>query len=328
MSSSSSPPDWSKVHFPVECARCGHDLFGRDEPTCPACNLEFDWSDAVPLDQLKCNECGYALMGLTEPRCPECGTAFSWTEVVEALTRHGDRPKIRRRLPHTFSHMFKVWFSAVRPERFWKTLKTHDQQSVAVLIRGAVGALLFVLAIDFVYAVVEDMVVNRHKLTRRSYPIISFIMLLCEGIENTAYAWERAWAGFWLAVWEGAALIAMLMYRQSIRQIQLKSQHIVTVWAYSVGLLGPTYLLAFYILLSLSDFFAPIPRGPTIGTPRAVLMSGVATTLLCALFIAHALWSIRCGCGHYLKIRHGFGVALATFAVASVATSVIYVRLW
>ena len=43
----SAPPDWDFVPFDVACARCGHDLRGQSEPKCPACELTFDWSEAV-----------------------------------------------------------------------------------------------------------------------------------------------------------------------------------------------------------------------------------------------------------------------------------------
>ena len=76
-----SVPDWEDVPFEVGCARCGRDLRGLEEPVCPQCGLDFDWSDAVPIEQLTCLSCGYHLYGLRETRCPECGEWFHWGEV-------------------------------------------------------------------------------------------------------------------------------------------------------------------------------------------------------------------------------------------------------
>ncbi len=56
-----SHPDWDHVPFDVGCARCGHDLRGLTDPRCPACQLEFDWADAVPIEQLTSETCGYHL---------------------------------------------------------------------------------------------------------------------------------------------------------------------------------------------------------------------------------------------------------------------------
>ena len=80
-------PDWDLVPFEVGCARCGRDLRGLAESKCPACDLEFEWSDAVPIDQLTCRHCGYHLYGLRETRCPECGNRFTWERVLDEFRR-------------------------------------------------------------------------------------------------------------------------------------------------------------------------------------------------------------------------------------------------
>ena len=80
-------PDWAHVPFDVSCARCGQNLRGLQDPVCPACALEFDWSVAVPIENLTCLKCDYHLFGLTGNRCPECGTAFTWADVLEEFHR-------------------------------------------------------------------------------------------------------------------------------------------------------------------------------------------------------------------------------------------------
>ena len=83
----SPPPNWDNVPFDVSCARCGHDIRGLTEPMCPACELEFDWAQAVPIEQLTCERCGYHLYGLRDTRCPECGRPFTWEEALTEYYR-------------------------------------------------------------------------------------------------------------------------------------------------------------------------------------------------------------------------------------------------
>ncbi len=65
-------PDWDKVPFHVGCARCGQDLRGLCDPVCPRCSLTFDWTEAVPIEELTCGRCGYHLYGLSRTRCSPC----------------------------------------------------------------------------------------------------------------------------------------------------------------------------------------------------------------------------------------------------------------
>ena len=149
--------DWNLVHFEVGCARCGHELRGLTDPKCPACSLEFDWADAVPLERLTCAKCGYHLYGLQETRCPECGEAFAWSDALAAYHRN--------RQPYFEFHWRKrpvrsflvSWWSACRPKRFWKRVRLHDNAppiglgilGLAGLAIAAFSPLLFALLARF-----------------------------------------------------------------------------------------------------------------------------------------------------------------------------------
>ena len=111
-------PDWEKIPFHVGCARCGHDLRGLSEPKCPACALEFDLAEAVPIEELTCARCDYHLYGLTNSRCPECGGAFDWEDALADYHR--------TRLPY-FEYRWRdrpvrsfvgTWWRTLRPKRF------------------------------------------------------------------------------------------------------------------------------------------------------------------------------------------------------------------
>ena len=129
----SSPPDWDNVPFDVGCARCGHDLRGRTDPTCPACGLEFDWADAVPIKRLTCSKCDYHLYGLRDTRCPECGTPFTWDEALEEYHRR-QKPLFeywwRRRPVRT---LLRSYWLSIRPWKLWRRIDIQDPLGIAGL---------------------------------------------------------------------------------------------------------------------------------------------------------------------------------------------------
>ncbi len=137
----SPAPNWAHVPFDVGCGRCGHDLRGLTESTCPACGLAFDWSKAVPIEQLTCPSCDYHLYGLQDTRCPECGEGFTWDAVL--TTYH------ERRLPffeyrwrdRPFRSLISTWFHALRPGKFWRSMDIHDPPRVGPLLMVPVLAL-------------------------------------------------------------------------------------------------------------------------------------------------------------------------------------------
>ena len=156
---SGTGPDWLLVHFDVGCARCGHDLRGLSDPTCPACGLEFDWAEAVPVESLICDVCKYHLYGLTETRCPECGTSFTWEGALEALERRKHplfEYQCRRRPIRSF---FTSWFLALRPAKLWRQVDIHDRPPVralfAMALMSLVVAAMLTAALSAVFTCVE-----------------------------------------------------------------------------------------------------------------------------------------------------------------------------
>ena len=137
-------PDWDAVPFDVACARCGHNLRGLSKPQCPACDLTFDWSEAIPLEKLVCGECGYHLCGLTETRCPECGTQFTWED---ALAEYHRRKKLvfeYRWRDQPVRSLLGTWCLAARPKRLWSTLDLHDPPQIRPLLGQVfIGFILF-----------------------------------------------------------------------------------------------------------------------------------------------------------------------------------------
>ncbi len=130
----SAAPNWELVHFDVACARCGQDLRGLSEPKCPACALEFQWADAVPLEELTCGKCGYHLYGLHETRCPECGVAFTWKDALQAYHRRRKPLFEYRWRTEPIRSLIRTWWLALRPRRLWRYVDLEDPPNVAALL--------------------------------------------------------------------------------------------------------------------------------------------------------------------------------------------------
>ncbi len=74
------------VHLHVTCDRCGSDLTGQGQRSCPRCGRPFFFPIPAELG-LRCPECDYELTGLTSRRCPECGTHFNPRDLALAPKR-------------------------------------------------------------------------------------------------------------------------------------------------------------------------------------------------------------------------------------------------
>ncbi len=310
MKSPSLPPDWSKVHFPVECARCGHDLFGRDEPTCPACQLEFDWSDAVPLDQLKCNECGYALMGLTEQRCPECGAAFTWEDAV-ANHRRRAAPLFENRWREAF---LRSWFTslwwAVRPHRLWRDVSVRDTPSMAPLfIMVAVSLLAMCL-------LVSGQLICQWSFTSWTRGIIVpeyWAQILTRAFSHGAQV--AIYAGFW----ECLVLLLMLPHGQFIQPVSPRKAHIVRIWAYSVCMYGNICFAIVSVLMETINGMQHL-----LGISQdAQYAASVAVLITWAISYSLVPFGMHRGFRQYLRVSYSWAIALATLFLSFVVFSAI-----
>ncbi|MCH8243366.1 MAG: hypothetical protein IH897_12275, partial [Planctomycetes bacterium] len=123
-------PNWDLVPFDVPCPRCGHDLRGQTEPVCPACKLEFDWSVAVPIEELTCEKCHYHLFGLAETRCPECGERFTWKKALAAYERRRHLLFEYRWRDQPFRSLIRTAYLTLRPRLLWRQLDMHDRPQI------------------------------------------------------------------------------------------------------------------------------------------------------------------------------------------------------
>ncbi len=307
-SSSIAAPDWDNVPFDVGCARCGHDLKGLTDPTCPACALQFDWADAVPIEELTCMTCEYHLFGLKEMRCPECGTDFTWREVLDEFYRR-KKPLFEycwRKTP--VRSLFLTFRLATRPRVLWSTIEIHDPPRPGPL---AVLVLLACL-VFFVLAPLSD-VLSAWNTQRRlpiygSFGLAQFIPFVRLGLsQGFIYYFPLA-----VLVWAMAVLMALMIFRQSMRRCRVRTAHVVRVWAYALPLMLPIVPVFRYICRygegSIRPYWFPDPQPYAAG-----------------VFIAFVIWSLRQGYRRYLRMPHSLAVAVASQVVALLATATFVV---
>ena len=228
------PPDWEKVPFDVGCARCGQDLRGLAEPRCPACGLEFDWAEAVPIDQLRCQHCRYHLYGLRETRCPECGERFTWEEALAAYRRK-DLPLFeyqwRERPIRSF---IGTWFRALVPGMLWRGVTIHDPPQVEPLWVMVGIALLASLALG---PVLEGSIMwGEQRWIATSLPGLQKLVQqvrLHQFLIILTFLWSSV-------LWCATSFAPLMIFRQSMRRYQVRAAHVFRVWSYASALLAPS----------------------------------------------------------------------------------------
>ena len=307
---SASGPNWGLVPFEVGCARCGHDLRGLSEPLCPACGLQFDWADAVPLEQLTCLHCGYHLFGLSETRCPECGEAFTWQEVLDDYRRRQKPIFEYRWRKEPLRSFVRTWFRAARPGKFWKMLDIHDPPQPWPLL-ATVGVVLIVMAmsmalLDGINSWLLMSMGFRAGRVRPPFPTADLPMYILEAFKHPMF--HRILVS--TLTWYLTSFLSLLVFQQSMRLCKVRTVHVLRVWAYAVPLFVPVVTAAGYGI----DLLATVLHAWRL----VELNFGLAIALW--LF---AIWSLRCGYRSYLRMRHSAAVAITSQIIALLATLIV-----
>ena len=300
-----APPalDWGQVPFEVGCARCGYDLRGLAEPRCPACGLEFEWFDAVPIEQLTCRHCGYHLYGLRETRCPECGEWFAWEDVLDEYRRRKKPLFEYRWREKPIRSLIRTWFWTLRPGRLWLRMDIHDPPSVGpLLLMVLVGLLAVLLAL-----LVSDGTLAWLLNSRWGGSYVGGVGWTC--VYNPAELPMFIWESFGnadvylvmesIAAWLLCSLAALLVFRQSMRRYKVRTKHVLRVWAYAL----PFHLGTAVVLISLLyglELFGLLRRASTLQL----------IVPLCV--VGYVIWSIRCGYAKYLRMPHSSAVAMTS----------------
>lgn len=292
-------PDWDQVPFDVGCARCGHDLRGLSEPKCPACDLEFDWSEAIPLEDLTCLNCGYHLYGLSERRCPECGRRFTWEGVLEGYYLR-KRPFFDYRWRHEpVRSLAQSWWLALRPWRLWRQIDIHDPPPV-----WSLNALLVIGIVAFA---LPPVLIAALGGPRRAWWFTSFL---------GSWMWPPRFFSLWgptvlfFVVWVFAGFGGLMILRQSMAQCKVRGGHVLRVFAYAVVpvAIGPTAYSAVALALDIGTNLWPSLAGGLVGfvIPR-VLLAALWFWTLMSIALAYRL---------YIRMKHAWLVAMASQAIA------------
>lgn len=307
-------PDWNVVPFEVGCARCGQDLRGLTEPKCPACDLEFDWSKAVPIEHLVCRVCAYHLCGLRENRCPECGEPFTWKEVLDDYHRR-QKPLFEYRWrERPIRSLVYTWWLALRPWKLWRTIDIHDPpRTVALSIMVGLAVAAFVLAgvLPGTLASVVYDIQSRPRWTASGYmmPTLisrlpSFVTMSFDDVVEFAVT-----IGFWAM----CSFLALLVFQQSMQIYKVRTNHVFRIWVYTVAMLSPPACLICYgTLAALSVFHLPV-YGRTV--------AGIATLSLLILVIYSAM-AFVVGYRRYLHMPHSARLVVASQIIALLACAI------
>ncbi|UCE61438.1 MAG: hypothetical protein JSU63_06755 [Phycisphaerales bacterium] len=309
----SDAPNWDQVPFDVECARCGHDLCGLSEPKCTSCGLEFDWSDAVPIEKLLCSHCDYHLYGLSETRCPECGEPFTWPEALDDYHRR-KKPLFEywwRKKP--FSSLCSSWWLSIRPWKLWQVVDMHDpprgRPLLVIVVVAFVTLALLVPTITGVALWLNGWFGEYLPGGWRIPGLADFVPAISLGFE----IWLRV--GPVLALWCMTSLGTLMIFRESMRIYRVRPVHVLRVWAYAF----------FGVLLLMVPAWSVVMFVATIlfTSPLFHVASSYSVWLIPA-GITFCLWV---GYKRYLHMRHSLAVAIASQVIAILAVAVVVVVL-
>jgi len=306
--STSTGPDWERVAFDVACGRCGEDLRGCVEPSCPRCELTFEWDDVLPLEELRCLHCAYLLIGLQESRCPECGQTFEWPEVLDAararksdLFEHQWSHQATRALSRTW------WLAAFRPTKLWASHDINDPPRVGPLLAFAIFQWAVFVVSWFAGGEVADLTLNRLARWKQSRANFNYDFRLGE---NFFYAVATAYL---------FTFLSFQLFFQTNERYRVRWQQLLRVYVHATAFASLCLLFSVTLeaivdasVLFIPGFRVPFPFYDRL--QRGVLALGVLITW------AH-IW---CGYHVYLKIPRGWGTAAMCPLVGYLLTKVCW----
>lgn len=306
-------PDWNVVPFEVGCARCGHDLRGLTEPKCPACGLEFDWSKAVPIEQLVCRKCGYHLYGLRDTRCPECGESFTWNQVLDDYHRR-QKPLFEYRWrEEPIRSLVRSWWLTLRPGKLWRLIDIHDRPRVGPLLVILVVATIALTVVDIVASFIEVAIAYwrfaREMAARgRSVPSLGGMLPTVAWL-----AWNnRLFFEFVriVGIWSFFTFVSLLVFQQSLRRCRVRTVHVFRVCVYAVIGVAPLVAAVFFTTGAVLD-----------GLDIYWIEAQIATVAL-VLVVGFGAVSVGLGYRRYIRMPHSVGVVIAAHVMGLLASSI------
>ncbi len=319
----SPAPDWDLVPFDVGCARCGQDLRGLTEPVCPACELEFDWATAVPIEELTCRECDYHLFGLKDARCPECGTEFTWSEVLVDYHRRRKPLFEYRWRSQPIRSLGASWGLALRPWTLWRKVDLHDPPAVKPLAAlAAIAAVVFALIVPGIALATASGLARLSELIAASGGISPGSLWAPEltlALPWVCFTEEHAAIVAHFGVWIAASFAALLVFQQSMAHCRVRTAHVFRVCVYALLAVpvGETLLILLMFTIDLG--------GTIFGWRWPMWLSIVLSCVMLAVVLSTFLWvfmSIALGYRLYLRMSHAWYVAFAAQIIAGLVLAI------
>jgi len=257
-----------------------------------------------------CPLCEYNLRGLSEPRCPECGHRFEWEDVTDPNTRVH---------PYLFEHhpernirsFFRTLWGTLRPVKFWRSVSPMQPSRPGRLaVYWVITSVLVFLAFfgEWARAIVAMWDFNA-TIFYSPYNTNS-------GPPTTPFSWKNLWftAGMawrsdhllnWLCYiaifwpfWRYLTLLALLIFRDSLRRAKIKRFHIDRCLVYSldVGAWLGLMLAAVLICSIWTEWIKAKTENQTVMLAAGAVIAIVTTRLWLAyrlyLRFDHAFWVI------------------------------------
>ena len=281
------------------------------EPVCPECGLTFDWADAVPIERLRCVHCDYHLYGLKDMRCPECGEDFTWPSVFAKYHRSRLAHFEYRWRDRPIRSFLGTWLWALRPTKVWKSFDLHDPPCVIPLVLTVVAQVLLIALGLGVLQGLDDWAWKRswtlrsiaYGYTGSPVTIADIPSSILGGFQNLEVLEARLLTVFWAI----ASLCALLIYPQSMRKCRVRVAHVVRVWAYSTLTVVPVAIAGIFAISIIQAF----------SSANYWTWIDVAAMFGVLWFVTRSIGLAYRG---YLRVPHARGIALASQAIAVLAT--------
>ena len=309
-----------------------------------------DWARVT--QEIHCSRCGYNLRGIEWPRCPECGWAFEWEEIFFAE---------RRPHPYLYEHHIgqdkfrrfrKTLLGALRPIKFWRTMRITHLHRRGPLIGFALRAWLIVtlnaLLLSGLYAAVQHRQLSSAAFRGPGASMPSgtqLVMGFVEGImdvvieaivalvESTGDIEESPFFIVVLA-WLACAMVPVTVLGYWLFGITLRKHKVLTphLWRLAIYPAAANLVVLSSLLLVVAAVVvmglgvAAIGTMPISWTAAEVIEGGLglAGALLGGALVLHWTISLLAGGYVYLKVPRWWVVVLASQIVAGlVALNVI-----
>lgn len=124
-------------------------------------------------------------------------------------------------------------------------------------------------------------------------------------------------------MWALFALAALMLFRQSMRIARVRTVHVIRVWTYAAGAAMPLSALGTTLSLMVFDVVLSILDWPYRWRYGWLIQ---ASGFFGLIALIHSTWSVARGYSLYLKMPHGFGIAIAIQLIAGLSVLIFWLQ--